>query len=257
MKMNILSGGSLRMKKHVYVPSAPRDELVQMPVSCVLIRHGQGNVLFDTGCHPQVAVDPQERWGDLAKVIVPTMGEQDNVVHALGDVGLTAADIDLVVNSHLHMDHCGCNQFFKNATMIVHGDEITRAREPNAESRGYFAADWDFDPDFDKKFDILTGHRDLFGDDRVVLLPLPGHSPGMTGALVNLDKSGSFLLASDAVALKENLNPEIMPKNMWDVERSIKSINEIRKIQSQGATVLFGHDLEQWQGLKKGAEAYN
>ena len=55
MKMHALSGGRVRMRKSVYVPDADRSETIELPVSCFLLRHPQGNVLFDTGCHPSVA----------------------------------------------------------------------------------------------------------------------------------------------------------------------------------------------------------
>ena len=40
--------------------------------------------------------------------------------------------------------------------------------------------------------DAIGGERDVFGDGRIVLVPLPGHTPGTTGALVALERSGSF-----------------------------------------------------------------
>ena len=46
MKMHILNGGRLRMRKSVYLPDALRGETIVLPVSCVLLRHPQGNVLF-------------------------------------------------------------------------------------------------------------------------------------------------------------------------------------------------------------------
>jgi hypothetical protein len=51
------------MNKRTYYPDAVRGEMFELPVSCVLLRHAQGNVLFDTGCHPDVAVDPESRPG--------------------------------------------------------------------------------------------------------------------------------------------------------------------------------------------------
>ena len=54
MKLNFLAAGRLRMKKSIYVPGADRSETIDLPVSSALIRHKQGNVLFDTGCHPSV-----------------------------------------------------------------------------------------------------------------------------------------------------------------------------------------------------------
>jgi glyoxylase-like metal-dependent hydrolase (beta-lactamase superfamily II) len=97
----------------------------------------------------------------------------------------------------------------------------------------------------------------LFGDGRIVLIPLPGHTPGTTGALVALDRSGKFLLASDAVSVLETVDRDVIPRNTWNVDALMKSLAEIKRIQKQGAVVLCGHDAAQWQSLRKGADAYD
>ena len=58
MKMHFLSGGCVRMRKATYIPDADRSETIELPVISVLLRHPQGNVIFDTGCHPAVAEHP-------------------------------------------------------------------------------------------------------------------------------------------------------------------------------------------------------
>lgn len=68
MKMHMLSGGRLRMRKSIYFPDADRTEMIDLPVSCVLMRHSQGNVLFDTGCHPSVADNPEAPLGCHGKI---------------------------------------------------------------------------------------------------------------------------------------------------------------------------------------------
>ncbi len=252
MKMNILSGGTLRMRKHIFVPDANREENIELPVSCVLLRHAQGNVLFDTGCHPKVADEPEDRWGDLAKFMVPLHKPGEGLLGELKTVGLNADDIDLVINSHLHCDHCGCNEYFKNATFIVHEKELEAAAQSDSDRNGYFPADWDHP----MPVDALSGQRDVFNDGRIVLLPLPGHTPGMTGALVGLDASGEFLLASDAVSVRESFDRDISPKNTWNQDLLLGSYQEMRKIEKSGATVVCGHDMDQWRQLKTGVEAY-
>jgi glyoxylase-like metal-dependent hydrolase (beta-lactamase superfamily II) len=254
--MHVLSGGRLRMKKSVYLPDADRSETMELPVSCFLLRHPQGNVLFDTGCHPSVAETPEaaeQRWGAMARAMVPIGKREDNVVDQLKGIGFTPEDIDVVVNSHLHSDHCGCNEFFKKASVICHAKELEVARREDAEKLGYIAADWK-QPN---PVDAFEGQLDLFNDGRIVLIPVPGHTAGMTASLVNLDKSGAFLLASDSVALRANLERDINPRNTWNADQSSNSMTEIRRIEAGGATVLFGHDDEQWKTLKKGAEFYD
>jgi hypothetical protein len=62
MKMHVLSGGRLRLKRSIYFPDADRAETMDAPVSAFLIRHRQGNVLFDSGRHPSVVDDAAARW---------------------------------------------------------------------------------------------------------------------------------------------------------------------------------------------------
>jgi len=252
MKLQFVSAGRLRLKKSVYIKSADRSETFEAPVISALIRHKQGNVLFDTGCHPSVVEHGDERWGPLMKVMTPVMRAEDTLLPSLACVGVGPDDIDIVVNSHFHPDHCGCNQFFKRATILAHAREIEAAKATGAEAAGYLRADWDHQ----QPMDPVNGERDVFGDGRLVLIPLPGHTPGTLGAAVHLDRDGSFLLASDAVSLRESLDTDTAPRNTWNADALHNSYGEIRRIEKSGATVICGHDDEQWQSLRKGVEAY-
>ena len=104
--------------------------------------------------------------------------------------------------------------------------------------------------------DAIDGQRDVFGDGRIILLPLPGHTPGSIGALARLDRSGTFLLAGDTVSLRETLDTGIIPRNTWNADALSKSLGEVRHIEASGATVLCSHDAQQWDGLRKGHDAY-
>lgn len=241
------------MEKHIYLPEAARGEIIDLPVSCFLFRHPQGNLLFDTGCHPSVAVSPEARWGSLARKVVPAMGIGDNVVSELRRLNLTPSDIDIVVNSHLHCDHCGCNEFFSKATIYIHADELAAAQEPDMERNGYFQADWKHPMPIVE----IAGEVDVFDDGRVVLLPLPGHTLGLTGLLASLPNSGAHLLASDAVAVRENLDLEVIPKNIRNRDLHARSLAEIKRIEKSGATVVYGHDLAQWSTFKTAEECYD
>ena len=253
MKMHVLSGGRLRMRKSVYLPDADRSETIDLPVSCYLLRHPEGNVLFDTGCHPSTTTDAEARWGAMAKAMNPIAQPDENLIAQLELVGLSPLDIDVVVNSHFHSDHCGCNEFFKRATVICHRKELDAASAPDGVQKGYLPVDWQ-QP---MPLETIDAERDLYDDGRIVLMPLPGHTVGMTAALVALDRSGAFLLASDAVPLQANLDRELNPRNTWDAEQSTRSMEEVRRIAAGGAQVLFGHDADQWASLRKGQDAYD
>ena len=253
MKLHFLAAGRVRMNKRVFVKDADRAETIELPVSSALIRHPQGNVLFDTGCHPAAADDPEGRWGPLARVMRPLMTAQETLVPSLREVGLNPADIDVVVNSHLHTDHCGCNAFFHTASVLVHAEELAAARAPDAEAMGYLRKDWDTG----RPATTVAGGFDLFGDGRIVLVHLPGHTPGMLGALVALDRAGTFLLASDAVSLRTNLDTDTAPRNTWNAAALFSSFAEIRRIETAGARIVCGHDDDQWQTLRHGGAGYD
>ncbi len=240
------------MRRAIYHPGAAREETIELPVYCALIKHPQGLVLFDTGCHPSVLTDAAARWGTLARFMTPIFAEPDTLISQLPLAGVAPADIDIVVCSHLHPDHCGCNVFFPGATVMVQASEVAAARAGNAMTQGYFAVEWELP----NRMEQLAGDRDLFGDGRITLLPMPGHTPGMMVAHVVLDRDGAFVLASDAVALKAHLDERFTPKNTWNADLAMASIEAIARLQQDGATVICGHDAEQWNNLRTGSEFY-
>lgn len=252
MKMDILSGGRLRMRKSIYMPAESKEEMVDLPVISVLLRHPSANVLFDTGCAPEAAEDPQARWGGLAKVMQPIFAPQDAVVHQLPQHGLSADDIDVVICSHLHPDHCGCNAYFRRATIIAHAAELAAARGEEAEKQGYLPQEWDVPQGYRE----IDGEHDLFEDGRVVLLPMPGHSPGLTTARVELERDGTFLLASDAAPMMRHVDEGCAPKNTWNLDLATKALLTIRAMKDTGTTVICGHDDVQWQELHARRESF-
>jgi glyoxylase-like metal-dependent hydrolase (beta-lactamase superfamily II) len=251
MKMHFLSGGRVRMRKATFIADADRSEMIELPVISTLLRHAQGNVLFDTGCHPSIPDNPA-RWAGMEKFMTPIMPQGENVLTGLAAIGVQPDDIDVVICSHLHPDHCGCNAFFKRATVMVHAREVAAARAPDAVKMGFLASEWDVGLPHDE----LSGQRDVFGDGRIVLIELPGHTQGSIGALVALERDGRFLLASDTVSLRATLDRDVPPRNTWNAGALDKSWQEVRRIEAGGATVICGHDDAQWQTLRKGADAY-
>lgn len=252
MKMHFLAGGRLRMRRSIYLPGASKEEVIELPVHATLMRHPQGNVLFDSGCNPEAALDPEARWGGLSKVMAPIFSPEQTVVHQLKGLALDPEDIDVVICSHLHPDHCGCNAYFGRATILCHEAETQAAKADGAQTLGYLPREWD-QP---QGFQTFDAEHDLFGDGRIVLLPMPGHTPGMTAARVDLEKDGSFILASDAAPLQTHIDTGIAPKNTWNVELAADALVRLKSLRERGATIICGHDDAQWQGLRKGTEFY-
>ena len=252
MKMHLLDGGRVRIKKHIYVPDAPRDELFELPVIATLFRHPHANVLFDTGCHPSVSIDPSARWGGLAKFMTPIAPIDSGVVSSLAYLNLKPTDIDIVVNSHLHPDHCGCNEFFTKAEFYIHEKELEVACAADSSALGYIRQEWDHP----MRVNPINSETDLMNDGQLVMIPLPGHTPGSIGMRVDLARDGGFVLASDAVSLLRNLEYDEVPKNAWSADHLLSSYETLRRLQNLGDKIIGGHDDGQWQALKKGKIAY-
>ncbi|UXX84141.1 N-acyl homoserine lactonase family protein [Roseovarius pelagicus] len=252
MKMHVLDGGRLRMRRRIYVPDADKTEMIELPVMAILFRHPDGNVLFDTGCHPSVSEDAEARWGKLANVMTPIGDHSANVIDSLAAQGLSPDDIDVVVNSHFHPDHCGCNEFFTGARFIVHEAELDAARADDAAAQGYMPQEWDHPMPMDT---VAEGH-DVMGDGRLICIHLPGHTPGLMGLMAVLEQTGRVLCVSDAVSLRRNLDHDEVPKNAGDPAALLASYARIRAFEAEGAMVICGHDDAQWQSLRKGSDGY-
>ena len=73
---------------------------------------------------------------------------------------------------------------------------------------------------------------------------------------MQLERSGSFLLAADTVPLRVTLEG-IIPRNIQNADELQKSLAEVKRIEARGATILCGHDAAQWVTLRKGAAYYD
>lgn len=253
MKLFLFTCGKIRFKKGIFTPGFDDDMIIESPVPFFLIKHPQGNVLFDTGVDPVIVKNPLEYWGGLAKAFWPTVLPEEEIVYQLSLAGCYTEDISHVIVSHLHMDHAGGNRFFPNAKFIVQELEMKEAAKPENEGRGYFKRDWDHL----LNYQLIQGGLDLFGDGKIILDHLPGHTIGQQVAIVDLYNSGKIVLASDTVPMLENLNNGAIPKNIWNREALIQSVNRLKEMQHQGALIICGHDPRQWDDLLRTPNYYN
>src|SRR5450756_2918934 len=94
--------------------------LNNIPVHGFVIKHPtEGAILVDTGVGYPTELLPE--W----KVV------NRHAADALAEHGLSPADVRIVINSHLHFDHCGQNAVFKHAPFYVQRAELDRARSAN------------------------------------------------------------------------------------------------------------------------------
>ena len=251
IRVHALCTGFIELDRASMVSDLTPGQPWTVPVLSILVDHPRGRLLFDTGVHCQARLDPVGRLGpERVKRLTVKSGEGDDVLPQLARLGLTAADVRYVANSHLHFDHCGGNEFFPGATFLVQRPELEAARRPGFVP-GYNPSPIDFDHPLDYR--LIDGEHDVFGDGAVVLLPTYGHTPGHQSLLVRAGKGAQVVVASDACYTRENMDRDVLPAILWNPGVMRESLAALRKLRDQaGATMLYGHDPAQWASIPHG-----
>ncbi len=148
----------------------------RMPVYVHVIDHPDARVLVDTGMtqlHPAVA--------DMDPRLVPLDGRAD----------FSPASVDIVINTHLHFDHCGGNHLFAGRPVYVQRRELDDARS----EEDYTIREWVDAPGVhylpvDGALELLPGLR---------LVPAPGHTRGSQVVVVQTDRRPVVIAGDTAV----------------------------------------------------------
>lgn len=254
MKLYAFHGGGEKLDMAVFDPLDPAvGTKVVAPWFFYLIVHPAGNVLFDTGGHPDLVRDPRARLGSAADTYEIRMGSGDDVVSKIASIGLSPKDVDHVALSHLHYDHSGGIEFFPQATFYAQRDELSFAFWPPVYQRPiYIKADFDHPVEWRE----LTGEYDLFGDGRVVLFPTPGHTKGHQSMLLRLE-SQAIILAADAAYQPKNIEQRVLPGVLWCPDAMVSSWEHIEDLQRRYcAELILTHDLAFREKTKVAPEAW-
>ena len=89
---------------------------------------------------------------------------------------------------------------------------------------------------------------DVFGDQSVIVLPTPGHTPGHQSVLVRTTSGQNLILAQDACYTLENMFADIPPGLAFDIPDAMISIHHFKAMTVLGAQLVPPHDPDWWQG---------
>ncbi|MEP6634581.1 MAG: N-acyl homoserine lactonase family protein [Luteimonas sp.] len=202
--------------------------------SCYLIRHGETYLLWDAGLPKTDLRSPLKEGGPDAESLDATIVDQ------LARIGVTPARISLLGISHYHFDHTGQAADFPQAKLLMGRADLEALRQPGKSERAKPLAHW---IDGDGSVDAVDGDRDVFGDGSVVMLDLPGHTPGHHGLLVQLQHRGAVLLSGDVAHFRENLESQGVPSFNTDRAQSLSSLDRFAKLaRNLHATVVIQHE---------------
>lgn len=193
----------------------------QWPVHGFVIAHPQGAVLVDTGVG-----GPDEVLSDWRVV-------NRTVADALADFDMSPADISLVINTHLHFDHCGQNAVFSHAPWYVQRAEEERARREEPDLYDWFGF-------MNARFELLDGDAEILPGIKVAATP--GHTAGHQSVLVTTAGGVDVLIGDAAYTPVQYSRPgsdDLPPGQASDVVAWRDSLARIRS--SDPARVHFCH----------------
>ena len=258
MRLYVFTSGSLGGFPKAALQIGGQGNIDWAPVSFYVIKHPKGNVIFDTGNNDKTITNADGWWGPLAKGFGLKMTQSDAMAAQLAKIGLKTSDIKYVVVGHMHLDHGGNVSQFPNSTLVVQNDEMKAAWWPDPGFSVYYIPG-DFADT--KKMDVirLEGDLNLFGDRSIEIRRAPGHTPGSQFAVVRLPKTGTVVLTSDVVYLKESLEKNLIAPipGTWSPMAAYESYQKIRLVRDgEKASIFYGHDPEVFKATKQAPDYY-
>jgi N-acyl homoserine lactone hydrolase len=195
------------------------------PVHGFVVSYPGGAVLVDTG------VGGPERWLTNWRVV------NQSVATALDELDMTPGDIGLVINTHLHFDHCGQNAVFKHAAFYVQRAELDRARRESPQLSQWF----DF---MNARFELLDGDAEILPGLSVIATP--GHTVGHQSVIVASSDGLTDLLIGDGAytprQYREPYSDDLPDGQASDLSAWRGSVERVRTMQP--ARVHFCHSTD-------------
>lgn len=216
-KLTIMNAGFCTTKRsHLIKGADPSD--ISVPALFFLIEHPvHGNILFDTGYSTRYFEATKKFPFSLMNKVTPVqITEEENTINQLLEMNIPAKDIRTVILSHLHADHAGGIADFNDSIIYVDNKEWRYGKQSKLKllMNGYLKQLFEnINPSSLKLLDFentgscygpFPNTIDLFKDNTILLVPLPGHSIGQFGLLLNISNQERYFLIADSVYIKSN-----------------------------------------------------
>ena len=209
-------------------------KLILRPYVMWYIEGADKNILVDTAIEME---DYKNYHPDFKKL---SMDQIMSFEEALGSIRLTPEKVDMVIQTHLHFDHCYNTRQCANAKVIIQEDELKFAH-----SAGPFQGLYREELFEGLNFEVVKGDRELF--EGIELIHVPGHSRG--GQAVSVQTKDGKAIISGFCSIRENFfpkkthpmagHPVLLPGIMVD---AVKAYESILKIKERADIILPLHD---------------
>lgn len=251
IEVHVISDGTFRLdggamfgvvpkplwEKHA--PADPRNRIL-LAMNILLIRAYGKWILVETGAG--------DKWPPKFNDIY-AFEKPPRLLDKLAALGLAPEDISIVINTHLHFDHCGWNTrvidgrlkpTFPNAKYFVQRGEFEHAKSPTERDRASYVPE-NFEPLADaNQSELLEGDAEIASGIKVVRAP--GHTMDMQCVLITGGGHTVFFMADLAPTAAHLPFPWVMGYDLYPLTTLESKKKWLPRAVRENWTVVFAHD---------------
>lgn len=224
------------------------------PANVLLINHiDLGYILYDTGYSDEIF---KNGWKTTLynRLMKPQIEDEDTIAFKLNERGISAKNIDRIILSHTHPDHIGGLKFFGECTIYTTLEVILTSHSRKIkdlvfnnmlQGRKVWEAIRDYaDIWLSEYFECF----DIFGDNSIIGVVLPGHAEGQLGLYV---PEWNVLFGADACWGMDLLDKTMkklprMIQNNWEAyECTLNTLRQVHK-EHPDLQMIFSHDKQEF-----------
>ena len=242
----LLDGGAMCgvVPKPLWSRLIEPDENNRIPLAsnCMLVRGPSGTIVVETGFGGDFS-EKQEK--------IFAFDYSNRLLDSLSARGVSPEDVDMVIQTHLHFDHCGTlttrsasgayAPTFPNAEVLIQRGDWEAALKPDLRTKpSYYEPEFYLSIERAGRLRLLDGDAEVAPDVRV--RRRSGHSPGHQIVEVSSDGEKVVYLG-DFVPMHYHLQmPYIMAFDLYPMVTLEHKLETLPELARPGVTVIFEHD---------------
>ena len=250
-ELTILSDGTYELDGGAFFGVVPKvlwekriradaRNMLTVGTNSLLVRDGKRNVLIETGIGPKLTEKKQSIYKNQARLM-----------NSFEEAGVAPDEIDIVINTHLHFDHCGWNTYYRDGKVLpafprakyfVQKGELDHAHEQHERDRVSYLTE-NYDP-LVESGQMIAPEGDAEIAPGISVRVIPGHTRDMQ--IVVVRSSGTAVCyAGDLIPTTHHLDPTwVMGYDLYP----LTCIENRHRLYAQAIPehwlVVFTHDHE-------------
>lgn len=261
LRLYVFDGGTLASADMSrYRLTASEVATTNMSVTCFLVRHPRGVLMWDAGAVPDASWTPTGR-SELQHLTMPDGQMREVTITSrllpqLMAAGVAPAAVTHLALSHYHWDHTANANAFAAATWLVRPverDAMLAATPPALTQPSTYAS-----LRGSRVTAITSDDYDVFGDGTVVIKIAAGHTPGHQILFVRLPRTGAVVLSGDLYHYPEERALGRIPTFDADQAQTAAARQGIDAfLKRSGAQLWIQHDFTGSAKLRKAPAYYD